>query len=97
MTPFQTIEFLLAVVGATSLSVVLFSDLVDHLKDSGRREVAIKIDKKPLNCPMCMGFWISISAYPFLCESFSTVEMLKLGFMGAAGSWAFFRSVTGQY
>lgn len=52
---------------------------------------------KPLNCPLCMGFWISLGFYLltlFLAEDY--YRPFFFAFQGAGICWILYKFVTGE-
>ena len=91
------LEFMFAVAGAAALTRVSLLDFTRRLQLSdGNRTIIETLSRKPFTCVLCMGFWYGISFHPFFFD-FSILEMIKFGFIGAAGSWAFYRMITGEY
>ena len=72
--------FFLAVFGAATLARVAAQGTIFY--------------RKPLSCPLCMGFWIALTIWPF--RENEVVICFAYAFAAAGVSWTINKYVTGN-
>jgi len=79
----ELLRFLLATAGASALVSVLASDIPF-------------LNKKPFNCPLCLGFWFGLAFWWMHPGRDGVAFSLAYGCMGALFSWWTFHKITGE-
>ena len=82
MTP-DTLTFFLACFGASSLIKVLST------------EISL-LNRKPFNCPLCSGFWVSLILFVLWRALPDQSSYLIYAFAGSGIAWVLYRLTSGD-